>query len=128
GCLESLAEGDMWPAVVLVLDQSTGETVAGIVDRVGRSGLAVAHVMCSETGIAAGTNRGIERSTTSYIAVTHDDCRVSSTWVRMMAERLPTLGQALVTGRVEPLGDGANPTIITSTTPRVHRAPQLHAD
>jgi GT2 family glycosyltransferase len=128
GCLESIADGDMWPAAVLVLDQSSGEAVARMVDRVRQSGLNAVHVASRETGIAAGTNRGIERSTTDYVAVTHDDCRVASNWVRTMAERLPTLGQVLVTGRVEPLGEGANPTVITSATPRVHRAPRLNAD
>jgi GT2 family glycosyltransferase len=127
-CLESIAVGDIWPAEVLVVDQGRSAEVADTIGLLRQSGLNVVHISCFESGIAAGTNRGIERSATTYVAVTHDDCRVSVDWVGLMAARLPTLGDALLTGRVEPYGEGANPTVVTSIEPRVYHVPLLDAD
>jgi GT2 family glycosyltransferase len=125
GCLESIADGDTWPAEVVVVDQRCSTELAVTIARLRERGLSAEHVCSSDIGIAAGTNRGLERATTAYIAVTHDDCRVAADWVRQMAERLLGVGEALLTGRVEPRGEGANPTVVTSMTPRVYRTPLL---
>jgi GT2 family glycosyltransferase len=127
GCLDSIRAGDTWPAAVVITDQGQTAEVAQTIGQLRQSGMNAVHIVSSERGIAAGTNRGIERSATRYVAVTHDDCRVASNWVGTMAARLPTLGEALVTGRVEPQGEGANPTVMTSLVPRVYREPR-HGD
>ena len=122
-CLESIAAGDMWPRDLIVVDQGRSLAVASDIARLRRLGLNACHLPSSEIGIASATNRGIARSATVYVAVTHDDCRVAPDWIRRMANRLPQIGEALLSGRVEPSGEGANPTIVTSLVPRVYDAP-----
>jgi GT2 family glycosyltransferase len=128
GCLESIVAGDTWPAEMVVVDQGCSSEVRAAIDRARHAGLEAVHLLSTERGIAAGTNRGIERAATRYVAVTHDDCRVAADWLGLMAARLPLIGEALLTGRVEPLGDGANPTVMTALQPRVYRVPPPHGD
>src|SRR5215204_7627756 len=61
GCLESIAAGTAWPAEVIVVNQGSGSSVASWIDRLTRPGLVITHVRSSDRGIAAGTNRGLER-------------------------------------------------------------------
>jgi GT2 family glycosyltransferase len=60
--------------------------------------------------------------------VTHDDCRVHADWLARLAARLPEVGDAVLTGRVEPDGDGIVLTVKTADEPAVYRAPLLDAD
>ncbi len=127
-CLASIADGTVWPAELLVVDQGRSAAVAGWIDELRRQGLAARHLPSAQTGIAAGTNRALEQITTRYAAVTHDDCRVRPGWLAEMARRLPQIGTALLTGRVEPTGEGVVPTVRTSMAPAVHAHPRLDGD
>jgi GT2 family glycosyltransferase len=127
GCLESLIDGDVWPSRVIVVEQGdgdAGEVLSGL--RARR--LDVVHIRMPRTGISAATNRGLDRVETPYAAVTHDDCRVRHEWVARLAARLPELGEAVLTGRVEPEGDGIVLTIKTAEEPAIYRAPLVDGD
>jgi GT2 family glycosyltransferase len=128
GCLESIAAGGTWPAELIVVDQGASPAVASWIERLRIRGMNARHVPSSRTGIAAGTNQGLRLVRSRFVAVTHDDCRVRSDWLVRLAERLPTIGDAVLTGRVEPDGDGIVLTVKLATEPAVYRAPQLHAD
>ena len=69
-----------------------------------------------------------EQARTPFVAVTHDDCRVDPSWLTTLLVRLHESGEAIVTGRVEPAGDGPVPTIVTAPEPTVHRRPRLDGD
>jgi GT2 family glycosyltransferase len=127
-CLRSVAAGLVWPAELIVVDQSRGIDVAAWVAELRAEGLMALHLPSAETGIANATNRGLEQVRTQFVAVTHDDCRVDPSWLKALLARLHEGGEVIVTGRVEPAGEGAVPTIVTSPVPVVHRRPRLDGD
>jgi GT2 family glycosyltransferase len=128
GCLESIAAGTVWPAEVIVVDQGRTSLMVPWIDRLTRSGLPITHVRSQETGIAAGTNRGLERVRTPFVATTHDDCRVRTNWLETIAERVRAIGDAILTGRVEPEGEGVVLTIVTSRDPATYTEPMIDRD
>ena len=81
GCLESIADGTVWPARLVVVDQSAGGDAAAWVAALGSGASDVLHVVTTPAGISAATNRGLEHVRTPYAAVTHDDCRVRVDWL-----------------------------------------------
>lgn len=128
GCLDSITRGTMWPAELILVDQGRNADVATWVDQLDGRGVRVTYIKSRETGIAAGTNRGLERARTPFVATTHDDCRVKDDWLEKLAARLPTLSGSILTGRVEPEGDGIVLTIVTSVEPAVYRRPMIDRD
>jgi GT2 family glycosyltransferase len=127
GCLESIAAGTVWPAELIVVDQGSGAAATSIDDLI-RRGVATTYVNSNETGIAAGTNRGLERVRTPFVATTHDDCRVRSDWLERISERVRSAGDAILTGRVEPEGEGVVLTIVTSSKPATYTRPMIDRD
>lgn len=125
GCLESVASGTAWPAQLIVVDQSGGTRVGRWLEDIGNLGLKVRHIASNQTGIAAATNRGLELVTTPYVATTHDDCRVHSTWIETVADRVAEIGDSILTGRVEPEGPGLVLTVVTNPEPAVYRDPRI---
>ena len=128
GCLESIAAGGAWPAELIVVDQGASSAVAGWVERLRVRGINARHVPSARTGIAAGTNQGLQLVRTRFVAVTHDDCRVSPDWLASMAERLRGAGEVILTGRLEPEGDGEVPTTVTHPHRIVYTRPLLDRD
>lgn len=128
GCLESIAAGTAWPGQLIVVDQSTNPQVDIWIEALRTDGLRVEHVRSQQRGIASATNRGLERVTTPYVAVTHDDCRVRTDWLERLSDGVREIGDAILTGRVEPEGDGLVLTIVTSTTPAVYTEPMIDRD
>jgi GT2 family glycosyltransferase len=125
GCVESIASGTAWPAELIVVDQGHGLNVRGWLNDLGARGLNVRHVPSDQTGIAAATNRGLELVRTPYVATTHDDCRVRPRWLKTLADRVPDIGDAILTGRVEPEGPGIVLTVVTSREPAVYQSPKV---
>jgi len=127
-CLRSIADADVWPAELIVVDQSRSEEVRRWVAALHEEGLLARHLPSGETGIANATNRGLEQARTPFVAVTHDDCRVSATWLAALLARLRSGDEAIITGRVEPAGEGAVPTVVLAPYPTVHTRPRLNGD
>jgi GT2 family glycosyltransferase len=127
-CLRSIADAEVRPAEVIVVDQSSSDEVAAWVGELCAAGLPARHVRSAETGIANATNRGLELARTLFVAVTHDDCRVSPTWLVPLLARLRGGAVAIVTGRVEPAGDGAVPTVRLAPDPTVCTRPRIDGD
>lgn len=128
GCLESIAAGTLWPAELIVVDQGTDPAVDTWVEGLTRLGLSITHVRSNETGIAAGTNRGLERVRTPLVALTHDDCRVRPDWLERLSHRLRDIDDAILTGRVEPEGEGLVLTVVTRREPAVYTKPMIDRD
>ena len=127
-CLDSIAAGTVWPNEVVVVDQSRTDLIVPWVERLRSAGLSITHVRSDESGIAAATNRGFERVPTPYVATTHDDCRVRADWLETISARVRRVGDAIVTGRVEPEGDGVVLTIVTSAEPKTYTRPMIDRD
>lgn len=125
GCLDSIVAGTVWPAELIVVDQGGASRAGSWLQDLGTRGLNVRHVRSSQTGIAAATNRGLELVRTPYVATTHDDCRVVSTWLETLSHRLPEIGDAILTGRVEPEGAGIVLTVVRSRERAVYADPKI---
>lgn len=128
GCLDALAAGCTWPARLIVVDQGRRQEIAGRLAALRARGIDAVHLPVEGTGISAATNRGLERVETPYAAVTHDDCRPRADWLDRLAVRLLESGDAVVTGRVEPEGDGVVLTVKTDHQPASYTAPLLDRD
>jgi GT2 family glycosyltransferase len=131
GCLQSIAAGSVWPARVLVVDQSNNSAVADCVARLADAGLCVEHLHSRDQGAAAARNRGFERVTTRYVAATDDDCRVAPDWLERMVAHLRENSPGFVTGRVENLvldDPFMAPSLMESAEPEVHSRPLLRRD
>jgi GT2 family glycosyltransferase len=127
-CLDSIAVGTVWPGEIVVVDQSRTDLIVPWVERLQLAGLSVTHLRSDESGIAAATNRGFDRVQTPFVATTHDDCRVRADWLETISARVRVIGDAIVTGRVEPEGDGVALTIVTSAEPRTYTRPMIDRD
>jgi len=128
GCLESIVRGTVWPARLVVIDQSGNSAPADWVAAVREQGMGVLLVPANHAGISAATNRGLEHVRTRYAAVTHDDCRVRFDWLERMAARLAEIGDAILTGRVDPEGEGIVLTVKTDDRPATYTSPLLDGD
>jgi GT2 family glycosyltransferase len=127
-CLHHIAIGSAWPARLIVVDQSSGPTVATWLAQLRSLGLDTEYVPSSQRGRAAGVNRGLERVTTRFVAVTDDDCFVDHHWLANMVANLRHHPEAIVTGRVESAGDEAVLVVVNSRTPAIQRRPRLKYD
>jgi GT2 family glycosyltransferase len=127
-CLESIAGGTTWPSRLVVVDQSGTAAAADWIRDLRDRGVDAVHLPSSQSGISAATNRGLEQVRTAFAAVTHDDCLVRPDWLQRLASRLPAVGDAIVTGRVEPEGDGIVLTVKTDDQPAVYTTPLLDGD
>ena len=128
GCLDSIAAGTRWPARLIVVDQSGAGAVTAWLDKLRERGVNVLHLRTPPAGISAATNLGLAHVQTEFAAVTHDDCRVRNDWLERLGERLAKVGDAIVTGRVEPVGDGIVLTIKTDDEAATYTRPLLNGD
>lgn len=128
GCLESIAANRMHPLRVLVVNQGEEEPVQAWIDEITPVSLDIQQVVLGVRGIAAATNEGLRRVDTRYVATTHDDCLVADDWVESLAKILPEIGEAVLTGRVDPGGDGLVLTTVTSNQRKVYTHPLIDGD
>jgi GT2 family glycosyltransferase len=128
GCLESIVSGTVWPARLVVIDQGGGNATADWAAAVTKQGMGVLLVPANPAGISAATNRGLQHVRTRYAAITHDDCRVRFDWLERLAARLSEIGDAILTGRVEPEGEGIVLTVKTADRPAIYTSPLLDGD
>lgn len=127
-CLEALAGGSARPVEVVVVDQGRREEVGRWAADFSERGLSVRHVPSDGRGRAAAVNLGIELAKTRFVAVTDDDCLAEPDWTVSLVRRLRARPDAVVTGRVEPAGNGPNPSVVTSLEPDEQRRPRLTFD
>ena len=128
GCVESIARGTVWPARVVVVDQSGASATPEWMARLRMQGMDIVHVLATPAGISAATNLGLRQARTRFVAVTHDDCLVRSDWLERMAAGLAGAGEAILTGRVEPAGEGIVLTVKTDPLPATFTRPRLTGD
>jgi GT2 family glycosyltransferase len=128
GCLQSIADGSAWPKMIIIVDQSSSPRISAWAERYQSMGMDIKYIASSQKGVAAGRNRGIESCNTEYVAFTDDDCMVEKDWLVSMAASLMNYPAAVITGRVEPGGEGVSVSIKTSTQPQIYTRPLLKED
>lgn len=126
-CLYWILMGSAWPGGLIVVEQGSNEEVSGWLRHLQSIGIGVEHLRSEQRGRSAGVNRGLEKATTRFVAITDDDCFVDRDWLSNMATSLRKHPEAVVTGRVEAAGDDMV-VIVTSTTPAVQHHPRLKFD
>ena len=124
-CLYRIASGNRWPAQIIVVNQGISSEIDCLVGQLRSSGLAIEHVRSTQRGKAAAVNRGIERATTRFVAVTDDDCFAEDNWLETMRRHLASHPDAVITGPAYPTGDEAPVSTVTVATPAVSRRPGL---
>ena len=73
GCLESIANGTLWPACLVVVNQAGHMKTADWISELHERGMVVVHARMNQAGIAAATNRGLEHVRTRYVAVRSEE-------------------------------------------------------
>jgi GT2 family glycosyltransferase len=125
--LEALECGTVWPARVIVVDQGRRSEIGALLERVKARSFDTLWLPSSQTGRASGVNRGVERATTRFVAITDDDCLVGADWVERLDRRLSECSDAIITGRVA--GDSETVMfVLTDCEPSVQRWPRLRFD
>jgi GT2 family glycosyltransferase len=125
-CLSWLVDGTHWPVRVIVVDQGRNPVVAEWLDKLQAGGVNTLYVPSDQNGRSAGINRGLERVTTRFVAITDDDCFVAPDWLIKMATQLRREPGAIVTGRVDLAGDEAVAfSVVSGTEPKRYTKPQL---
>jgi GT2 family glycosyltransferase len=124
-CLQSLAGGKVVPARVVVVDQSECPAVSLWLRHLKAVGVDVVHLISEERSPASARNRGVAEVKTRFVAAIDDDCAAAADWLEKMEVRLAQNPESIVTGRLEPSGDGIPPTLVTSTVPRTYRRPSV---
>ncbi|MGD0400881.1 MAG: glycosyltransferase [Syntrophobacteraceae bacterium] len=120
-CLQSIAVGTVLPARIIAIDQGDNPAVADWLHGLEEIGLETFHLPSTERSPASARNRGIEQVQTPFVASVDDDCIVEKDWLENIERLLHQHPMAIITGRVEPAGDGMPLSVVTSTVPCVHR-------
>jgi GT2 family glycosyltransferase len=124
-CLQSIAGGTVLPVRIIVIDQGDNPAVTDWLRSLNALGLKTLHLRSTERSPASARNRGIERVGTPFVAAIDDDCLVEKDWLEKMEIRLRQNPTAIITGRLEPAGDGIPPTIVTSRVLHIQRRPSV---
>ncbi len=124
-CLRYLAEGGVWPAALVIVDQGRNPAVQAQLDRLEGVGIRCVYIPSSQRGRSAGINRGLEQVKTRFVTITDDDCFVAKDWLEKMTARLRREPGTIVTGRVDLAGDEVAFSTVTSDEERIYTRPQL---
>ncbi len=124
-CLQSIANGTVLPTRIIAIDQGDNPVVGDWLHSLEEIGLETFHLRSTERSPASARNRGIEQVQTAFVAAVDDDCTVEKDWLEKMETRLRQNPTAIITGRLEPAGDGIPPTVVTSAVPCLYRRPSV---
>jgi GT2 family glycosyltransferase len=119
-CLSSLLDGTLRPHEVVVVDQSSGDDVATVVDRSREAGLEVVRHAQAATGLGTAQNAAVAACSCELVAVLDDDCVADPQWLASVAGALAS--HDVVTGPVlalPPEGDRVVP--VSTRTSRERR-------
>ena len=126
--LERIARGDLLPARVLIADQSGDLPFDEWARELEPLGLLLQVIRNQATGRSAAVNAGVRHATTRFVAITDDDCMAARDWLARMADRLRAAPDAIVSGRVDTVGDEPNVDTVTSRAERRVTRPSLTFD
>ncbi len=104
-CLDALLLGDVWPAEVIVVDQSEDDATRAIVEQRQACPVPVIYIRQPQRGLSASRNAALARARCPVIALTDDDCVPGRGWIAAINDTFTSQSAPdAVTGRVLPLG------------------------
>jgi GT2 family glycosyltransferase len=124
--LKSISECNPRPDEIIVVDQSCDEAVHAAVRDFERAG---AKLLTSPVrGKSPAVNLGMREAAHEVVLLTDDDCTVERSWVEAAWVHLSANPDAIVTGRVLPVGDAAGvASLVGVEEPRDYTG-QIHDD
>lgn len=114
-CLRSVLACDPAPDEVVVVDQSGGAAVVGLLGKLQAP--LVRRVECDGRGVARAMNVGLAGVQHDTVLITHDDCTVAADWVGAAVRHAQAHPGGIITGRVLP-PDGSPYVPSTNSDPR----------
>ena len=112
-CLESIAEGNVLPGCIIVVDQGENPSVVTWLSSLEIPGMATMHIRSPGRSPASARNQALDQVKTTFVAAIDDDCFATSDWLERMDILLRANPAAIFTGRLEPAGEGTPPAIVT---------------
>lgn len=125
GCLQNILEGSVLPGQVVIVDQGNNPDVMEWVKEVDGLGPELLYVKSAGRSPSSARNQGMEQVQTPFVLAIDDDCLAAPDWVEKMALHLRRFPDVIVTGRVEPAGEGIPPTVVLDDEPQLIRKPLL---
>jgi GT2 family glycosyltransferase len=124
--LKSISECNPRPGEIIVVDQSCDEAVHAAVRDFGRAG---AKLLTSPVrGKSPAVNLGMREAAHEVVLLTDDDCTVERSWVEAAWVHLSANPEAIVTGRVLPVGDAAGVASLVGVEEPCDYTGQIHDD
>ena len=115
GALGALADSELLPAEVIVVDQSGGPETREVVHAL-RDRLPLLYVHSPRRGLAHNRNVAIGYATSPYVAFTDDDCVADRRWTKVVTHTFAVPEPpAALSGRVLPLGPSRPGAVAVST-------------
>jgi glycosyltransferase involved in cell wall biosynthesis len=124
-CLQSIVGGTALPARVVLVDQGEDRKTVDQLRVLDSSGCEAVYFQSDERSPASARNAGIQQVEGGFVVAIDDDCFAAADWLEMVERRLRQDPGAIITGRLEPVGNGVPPTVVTSPVPCIHRRPSL---
>lgn len=124
-CLQCILYGSMLPGYVVIVDQGNNPEVEGWIEKANSLGPALVYVKSSGRSPSSARNQGMECVQSSFVVAIDDDCLAASDWLEKMTFYLRRDPHSIVTGRVEPAGDGLPPTVVMDDASQIIRKPSL---
>jgi GT2 family glycosyltransferase len=106
-CLQSLADGTLTPAEIVVADQSDGPETQELVTRLPATPESVRYIRARPGGLGVAQNDAFRATTAPVVAVLDDDCVADERWLESIARAFAAEEVAFVSGPVLPLGPDA---------------------
>jgi GT2 family glycosyltransferase len=125
-CLTSIAQCNPRPAEMIVVDQSGDDAICAAVADFAHAG---AKLLTSPVrGKSPAVNLGMRAAAHEIVLLTDDDCTVERNWVEAAWIHVRADPEAIVTGRVLPVGDAAGiASLVGLEEPRDYTG-QIHDD
>ena len=126
-CLDALLTGAVRPAEIVVVDQSGGSVIAGMLDDRRATFPDLRHLVEERRGLSAARNAGARAASGDVIAFTDDDCVPTAGWVAAALDAFRGLpGLAGVTGPMLPLPPDAPGLVAVSSRTSLDRVDHRH--
>jgi GT2 family glycosyltransferase len=122
-CLKALACGEVLPAQVIVVDQSSNDVTRASIEELGLTTIPITYIRQELSGLAVSQNTALAHATCSLVAVIDDDCIADRSWLATIERAFMSAeGFGLITGRVLPLEpEGERVYAVSSRTSTVRR-------
>jgi len=121
-CLHAIGRGTVQPRAIVVVDQSDDDGTERVVREHAAAGLPLRYERMAALGLGASQNVAVRSTSSTFVAVTDDDCIVDERWLEAVMRAFasdPALD--VVTGRVLPLpaeGERTWPVSLRESTTR----------